>query len=278
MSDSLLRLFPIPAAEKPLHGLYLAEDLRRFGAERPFVYTNFIMSLDGRIAQPDPDTGRKVVPPAVANRRDWGLFLELAAQSDVLLTTAQNVRAVVERRHTKLITLSDHLMEWRQRQGLPARPRVAVISESLKLPAAKALPSDLRERLLVITSERGDPGTVAQLERANVQVECAGPGPGLSGQQVLDALERHGLRVIYSIAGARVHHTLLGSGVLDRLYLTVAHRVLGGEGADTLVWGTSLQPPPAFALQSLYLDAESLDGAGQLFAGYRHIKANERTL
>ncbi|SCZ57834.1 RibD family protein [Thiohalomonas denitrificans] len=278
MSDSVLRLFPTPAAEEPLRGLYLAEDLRRFGAERPFVYTNFIVSLDGRIAELDPDTGRKGVPPAIANRRDWGLFLELAAQSDVLLTTAQNVRAVVKRRHTELITLTDDLMEWRQRRGLTARPRVAVISESLRLPPAEALPPELCERLLVITSARGDPGVVAQLESVDVPVERVGPGPGLSGHEVLEALQRHGLQVIYSIAGARVHHTLLGSGVLDRLYLTVAHRVLGGEGVDTLVWGAPLQPPSAFALQSLYLDAESLDGAGQLFAGYQRLEAVERTL
>ncbi len=270
MTESVLRLYPIPAVEMPLRGLYLAEDLRRPGAERPFVYTNFITSLDGRIAQTDPVTRRKGVPRPIANRRDWRLFLELAAQSDVLLTTGRHLRAVADDRLVDLVTLSEDLMRWRQQQDLPARPQIAVVSESLTLPV-EALPLELRRRLLVLTSENAKPEAIRRLERADVPVQCAGTGPGLLGNQVVETLAQRGLRTVYSIAGPRIHRTLLGSGVLDRLYLTLAHRVLGGEDSDSLVRGAPLEPPPGFALRSLYLDAESLDGAGQLFTGYEQI-------
>ena len=50
MSDSkVLRLFPAPHNEGALEGLYLEDDLGHAGfPEKPFVYTNFISSLDGR--------------------------------------------------------------------------------------------------------------------------------------------------------------------------------------------------------------------------------------
>ncbi len=52
--QSLLALYPEPE-RTALEGLYLSHDLRRCrrGGD-PFVYSNFIASLDGRIAVADP--------------------------------------------------------------------------------------------------------------------------------------------------------------------------------------------------------------------------------
>ncbi|PTN10315.1 hypothetical protein [Nitrosomonas aestuarii] len=46
-----IKLYPQPGGEQPLKDTYLAHDLRQFAVEsRAFVYTNFVASLDGRIA------------------------------------------------------------------------------------------------------------------------------------------------------------------------------------------------------------------------------------
>lgn len=45
-----------------LNGLYLSRNLRSLlaDADTPPVQTNFLISLDGRISQPDPATGRTI--------------------------------------------------------------------------------------------------------------------------------------------------------------------------------------------------------------------------
>ena len=47
----MLQLFPPPVREQRLSGLYLEESLPRPAAgAAPFLYANFVTSLDGRIA------------------------------------------------------------------------------------------------------------------------------------------------------------------------------------------------------------------------------------
>ena len=50
-ADTIWQLYPAPSREVPLPGLYLRHDLRRYGPElgRPFVYTNYVASIDGRM-------------------------------------------------------------------------------------------------------------------------------------------------------------------------------------------------------------------------------------
>src|SRR4051812_17752639 len=94
MADNLIRLYPPPAEEQSLEGLYLAQDVRLLAqGRRPFVYTNFVTSLDGHISEPSDTQGRQV-PKAIANSHDWRLYMELVAQADVLITTERQLRAM----------------------------------------------------------------------------------------------------------------------------------------------------------------------------------------
>ncbi|MBK1633348.1 hypothetical protein CKO31_21855 [Thiohalocapsa halophila] len=78
-------LYP-QAMSVPLSGLYLCEDLgSHVSASRAFVYSNFITSLDGRIAVAEPGRGQLGVPAQTANPRDWRLLLELAAPADAIM-------------------------------------------------------------------------------------------------------------------------------------------------------------------------------------------------
>jgi len=91
---TLTRIFPAPEADVALEGLYLQHALHLPSASQqgPLVYSNFITSLDGRIAVEHPVTGQFGVPDTIANRRDWRLYQELAAQADILVTSARYLR------------------------------------------------------------------------------------------------------------------------------------------------------------------------------------------
>jgi riboflavin biosynthesis pyrimidine reductase len=77
-----------------------------------------------------------------------------------------------------------------------------------------------------------------------------------------------GYRAIYSASGPKVLHLLLAAGVLDRLYLTLANRLLGGDPFSTIVDGPLLAPAAGMRLHTVYHDAAGLDGLGQLFLCY----------
>ena len=68
--------------------------------------------------------------------------------------------------------------------------------------------------------------------------------------------------------GPRVHHLLLADNVLDRLYTTVAHRLLGGQPFSSLVEGELLKPAVGMRLNALYFDPHALEGLGQQFTCY----------
>ncbi|MGH2538704.1 MAG: RibD family protein, partial [Candidatus Promineifilaceae bacterium] len=77
-----------------------------------------------------------------------------------------------------------------------------------------------------------------------------------------------GYGLVYSAAGPQILHMLLSGRVLDRLYLTYANRILGGERYATIVAGHLFEPAIDLSLHSLYHDPHGLDGLGQLFAAY----------
>ncbi|MGE0079943.1 MAG: RibD family protein [Thiohalomonadaceae bacterium] len=266
MDDHLLELFPATGARVPLAGLYLDHDLRSRGAA-PFVYSNFVLSLDGRIALPAPETGLLRVPPAIANPRDRRLYLELAAQADVVLTTSRHLRAVAAGRHGELLAVAAEadLRAWRLARGLPPSPALAAVSESLDIPLA--ITADLPGPLTVLTGKSAPAARARALAAAGITVLRL-PGATLDGRALVAALAQAGHRLIYSIAGPRVVHALCTARALHRLYLTHAAVLLGGERFAPLMVGPELSPPAGAHLAACHLDVHAPPGAHQIFSVY----------
>jgi len=268
-----MKLFPTPVEMVPLERLYLNHNLRAVrDPSRAFVYTNFIASLDGRIALECPRTGTAVVPGEIANPRDWRLFEELAAQADVLLTTGRYVRQLARGDAQAILPLSEErayqdLRDWRRARGLAAQPAVVVLSASLDIPLMEPL-IGRHGRVYIATGSDADAARIGAIEAQGARVIVAGEGRRVRGQALIEALRGEGLNLIYSTAGPKVLATLLSDRVLDRLYLTQVHRVLGSESYDTLVEGQRLDPPADVQLHSLYYDAPGEASPGQLFASY----------
>jgi riboflavin biosynthesis pyrimidine reductase len=276
MTD-LIRLYPLPTQRLPLEGAYLAHNLRdRNQPEgQPYVYSNFVTSLDGRIAIEHPHEGGLGVPQATANPRDWRLFQELAAQADLILTSGRYLRDWAAGRAQEILRVDDpdfaDLREWRQAHGLPPHADLAVLSRSLDFPIPEVLTAAGRQ-VLVITLPDPDPVKVRRIEASLGQVHVLSAGQNQEGAELVRLLGELGHRLVYSAAGPQIHHLLLASGVLDRLYLTTANRLLGGRTFSTPVDGPPLDPPPGMRLASLYLDEAGLDGLGQLFAAYDRVE------
>jgi len=137
MPANVTRLLPAPSADLPLQGLYLDEAINRERRrERAFIYTNFISSLDGRIAIGTEGSHPTGLPAALANARDWRLYQELAIQGDVIITSGRYLREFASGDAGPIFTfdidpdLAD-LRGWRSTAGLAETPPLAVVSRRL---------------------------------------------------------------------------------------------------------------------------------------------------
>lgn len=273
MEENVLQLYPAPAHEIPLKSLYLGEKLRGESEEldRAFVYSNFITSLDGRIAIPHPSGSGMTVPDQIANDRDWRLFQELAVQADILITSGRYLRDYVEGRAQEILRIHDDpafadLRDWREQQGMPPFPDLAVISGSLDFPIPDLLTWGDRS-IVVATTQKADPERLRAMQEKVTNVIIAGE-QSVEGKPLVEALTKLGYKTVYNTTGPKVLHLLLKDGVLDRLYLTFAHRLLGGSPFSSIVEGKLFDPAKDFRLKALFLDTAALEGSGQLLTTY----------
>jgi len=272
--DTILELYPNSGHRHPLRNLYLGHQggIPDVDTE-PFIYSNFISSLDGRIAVPGPGRHTHQVPPAIANARDWRLFQELAAQADLLITSARYFRqaADAETQAELPVGLSDafeDLRAWRLERGLTPQPDVAIFTASLDIPP-KTLETYRDRRIFIVTGRKADSARLDRLTRhTHVEAITCGDGDRVDAHSLRAQLGQRGYRRIYAIAGPAVFHTLVNGGALDRLYHTTAHCLLGGTEFDTFVWGEEFPTAAALPLRSMYLDTVSPPGCGQTLAIY----------
>ena len=273
MDENVLKLYPSPTRELPLKGVYLGEDLRAQSEKlgKAFVYSNFITSLDGRIAIPHRSGTGMTVPDQIANDRDWRLFQELAVQADIIITSGRYLRDYVEGRAQEILRVHEDpafadLREWREQQEMPPFPDLAVISGSLNFPLPDLLTSGDRS-IVVVTTQNADPERLDAMREQVTNVIIAGE-QSVEGKPLVDGLTKLGYKTVFSTTGPKVLHLLLKAGVLDRLYLTIAHRLLGSSPFSSIVEGALLEPAQDFQLRTVYLDPHALDGSGQLLTSY----------
>jgi riboflavin biosynthesis pyrimidine reductase len=270
--NPILRLYPLPSAEISFEGAYLSENVRQYAdqAGKPFVYANFITSLDGRIAVPSPGGTVVGMPKAITNPRDWRLFQELAAQADILISSGRYLRDWAAGRAQEILQVNDprfaDLLTWRRDHNLPPQADIVIISASLDFPIPPPLISGGR-RFIVATIANPNPARVKEIEHLGGEVIFAGAS-SVEGGLLVQSLADRGYRTIYSAGGPRILHLLLSSGVLDFLYITTANRLLGGAKFATLLEGLPLDPPIDTHLRHVYLDQEALGGLGQVYSSY----------
>ncbi len=275
MNNSILQLYPPSTAKRPLSHLYLNHNLRQHKTpNKPFVYTNFITSLDGRISIPDLQKGGQKVPPQIINERDWRLFQELAMQADIIISSGRYLRDYAEGKAQEILNIYTNpafadIHAWRTEQGLSPQPDLAIISGSLNFPIPATLTNNKR-KVVIFTTAQADAQKRARLEEQAGQVFIAGE-ENVDGRILINQLHQLGYNLIYSAAGPKIHHLLLKAQVLDRIYLTFANRLIGSNPFSTIVEGEQLQPAVDMTLNTLYYDEAGLDGLGQLFASYNCV-------
>ncbi|MDD5579433.1 MAG: dihydrofolate reductase family protein [Methylobacter sp.] len=270
MQKNLLRLYPQPCNEVSIEGLYLAHQIHKLGtAQSPFVYANFLSSLDGRIALEDNVKSTTYIPKHLTTASDFKLFMELHAQADCLITHGGYMRALNEGRLGNILQIKDpYLVEWRHNNGLKPQPAVIIASASLDFPFHDSL-KEHEQDVYIATGRAADPERIHYWQDLGHTVVFTGEDQRVHGAPLIQELAKLGYQSIYLIAGPQMLDAVIRDKQLSRLYLTITHQLIGGKDFRTLLTGSILGPEGNLILESLFYDPDSPPESGQFFMQFR---------
>jgi riboflavin biosynthesis pyrimidine reductase len=273
MSAQILELYPQSGTARALEGTYLAHNLRGIGTpERPFVYANFVSSLDGRIAVVEAHTRESYVLEDLTSARDWRLFQELQAQADCMVTHGGYLRALAERKFEDILQVGVakqalDIGRWRDEHGLTRQPAIAIVSRTLDFPIPPSLERH-EQPVHIITGNDAPADRIKYWRDQRCEVVFAGTGESVEGAPMIRALGARGYGRVYLLAGPQMLETVIRDRSLSRLYLTLTHQLIGGEMFHTLTAGPRLGSAGRLQLHTLYYDAMAPKGTGQWFASF----------
>jgi riboflavin-specific deaminase-like protein len=242
------RLLPQPTTEtsvaKALDELRPWEDPP---ASRPRVLTNFVRSLDGRIAIDGSSR-------SLGSDVDTAMLVGLRGRVDAVMIGAGTMRA---ERYGRVIP-DPAKRESREQLGLAGDPLMVIVSGRLDLPWDAELFTDGSGEVLVVTTSTEEPPetqTPVSLLRHETKVD-------------LNAVMRHlreelGIRALLCEGGPHLHGDLIEQGLADEIFVTHSPLLIGGEG-PSLVGDL---PPGERPLEIAWLLHEP--STGELFARYQ---------
>ena len=213
-----------------------------------------ISSLDGKVA-----LGGKA--GSLGGPVDRTVMRNLRAGADAVMIGAGTLRA-----EKLTLAVPEDRTRARESRGLKPQPLGVVATVSGDLPLEKNLLAFSPENLLIFaSSETPQERLVTLSSRAAVEIvaeETSKPGGRLDLEEALRTLkERYGVNVLLVEGGTALNHALVSSGLADELFLTLAPKLLGGEGpgALTILEGPTLAPPKTEPeLISIHLSGEEL--------------------
>ena len=269
----IVELYPRSGTSRTLNGTYLSHELHTRGTpEQPFVYANFVSSLDGRIAVVEADTGESYVLEDLTSGHDWRLFQELQAQADCMVTHGGYLRALAKGKFQDILQvgLAKQALDigrWREEHGLTRQPAIAIVSRTLDFPIPPSL-AQHEQPVHIITANDAPADRVASWREHGCEVVLAGRGTSVEGPALIRTLGERGYARLYLLAGPQMLETALRNGSLSRLYLTLTHQLIGGELFHTLTAGPRLGGAGRLQLHTLYYDSVAPKGTGQFFASF----------
>lgn len=189
--------------------------------DAPWVRANFVATLDGAASG---DDGRSGSINGDADKRVFGLLRSLA---DVVLVGAGTARTEGYRP----VRTREVWRDLRSRLGLPPAPALVVVTRSLSLPDGVLEHVDGGGPVLVVAAADADADRVADARSslgADAVIQAGEGAVDLAG--ALQQLGARGFSRVLCEGGPSLMSDLVGAGLLDELCLTVAPRIVGGEG------------------------------------------------
>ena len=214
---------------------------------RPYVITNFAITLDGRATI----QGRS---GAIGSDVDTQMLVGLRTKVDAVMIGAGTLRA---ERYGRVVPDPEKRAR-RERDGLPHDPLAVVVSGRLHIPWDAPLFTQGGGQVLIFTvseTETPETRTPVRVVRHQGRVDLAAALTHLRTE--------HGVRALLCEGGPLVHAQLIEAGLVDELFVTHAPKLAGGAGPGLVTGLPELERP----LELAWL----LEQDGELFARYRTV-------
>jgi riboflavin biosynthesis pyrimidine reductase len=211
------------------------------GLDEPCVVANFVESLDGVVAVPRLPRSHAVIGDE--SEADRFVLALVRACADAIVIGSGTLLASPKgtwRIDRAYPPAAEALAELRTRRGRSAQPLVVVVTTGASLDPGHPV---LESGALVLTTEAAAEGLRASVPDAT-EVVAVTDGERVDLTQALQVLRDRGCSVILTEAGPSMFGSLVASGLVDELFLTVSP-VLAGRAATTrlgLVEGIELVP------------------------------------
>jgi riboflavin biosynthesis pyrimidine reductase len=182
----------------------------------PRVRMNFVMSLDGAVTLEGRSGG-------LGDEHDRLAMQVLRTLSDVVLIGAGTVR--VEGYGGLQVGEAD--AAWRRAHGLPAQPRVGVVSARLGLAPEHPFFADAVERPIVVTNAAA-PADRREALAEVADVIVAGEA-SVDVRGMVDALADAGMPQVLCEGGPHLFGSLIEADRVDELCLSLSPKLVAGE-------------------------------------------------
>jgi riboflavin-specific deaminase-like protein len=243
------RLLPEPGETSIAEQVATLDLVSQAGADRPYVITNFALTLDGHATI----GGRS---GSIGSKTDTAMLVGLRTRVDAVMIGAGTMRA---ERYGRVIA-DPAKRQRREREGLPHDPLVVIVSGRLDLPWDAPLFTEGFGRCLICTTSESDPPETATSVRLLRQED------GIDLHGLLAHLRRErGVRALLCEGGPHLHGELIEAELVDELFVTHAPKLAGGDGPG-LVAGLAANER---RLELAWLLDDP--GTGELFGRYRVV-------
>ncbi len=213
------RLWPDPAAD--LDDDALVADIRE-----PALRMNFVSSADGAATRGGLSGG-------LGDDADRRYFELLRRVADVVVVGAGTVRT----EGYGPMRVSEESSAWRQADGLPPHPVLAIVSGSVDLDPASRIFTEAPVRPIVITTAESDASGFADV----ADVITVGHGSRIDASAAVAALRERGFARILCEGGPTLFGALLAADEVDELCVTIAPTLDAG-GARRIATGEIPEP------------------------------------
>ena len=220
------------------------------GFDEPCVFANFVQTLDGVVSIPElPRSNALISGGSEADRFVMGL---LRACADAVLVGSGTMLASPQgtwRPERVYPSAAGEFAELRRRRGRPKWPTVVFVTAGCSLdPGHPAL----QEQAIVLTTERAAVDLRVSVPAAS-EVIAVNEGDHVDLDQGLACLRERGHSLILSEGGPRLFGSLLASGLVDDLFLTMSPLLAGRAEQPrlALVEGSEFLPDETIAMRLL---------------------------
>jgi riboflavin-specific deaminase-like protein len=197
----------------------------------PFVFSNFAMTADGKIAF----AGRQFVP--FGSDYDKENMMELRATADAIMAGARTVE-------TPGVTMGPggkKFQRLRLKRGLSEYNLRVIVSGSGSMDTSAEIFKHRFSPIIVLVSERAPAKRVQQIRHVADDI-------GIFGETEVDlpsALrwlrEKWGVKRLLCEGGGALHEAVIRAGLLKELHLTICPTIFGGRAAPTFADGQGFE-------------------------------------